>query len=338
MAKGTISICFVEALLDGVRQRGFDAGELLAESGISPSLLGLAHARVSAALYTVLVRLVVQTLDDEFFGQDSRRMKVGSFAMLGHAVIHCRTLEKALARALRFFALCLDDLGGELSHSGGMARLVLREAYPDQPARVFAHETILMFVHRLACWLVNRRIPILSADFRYDAPPHVAEYALLFSSKVQFGQPKTALSFDARYLDMPVVRTERALKEFLRIAPENLLVQYKDSHSIGARLRRHLRPLPPEEWPSFEVMAVELGQSPSTLRRRLEAEGQSYQLIKDHLRRDMAINALSETGKSVMEIAADLGFAEPSAFHRAFKKWTGAKPGEYRRRVRATPV
>ncbi|HLN25659.1 MAG TPA: AraC family transcriptional regulator, partial [Patescibacteria group bacterium] len=118
----------------------------------------------------------------------------------------------------------------------------------------------------------------------------------------------------------------------------NLLVQYKDSHSIGARLRRHLRPLSPEDWPSFEVMAVELGQSPSTLRRRLEAEGQSYQLIKDHLRRDMAINALSETGKSVMEIAADLGFAEPSAFHRAFKKWTGAKPGEYRRMVRAMPV
>jgi AraC-like DNA-binding protein len=71
----------------------------------------------------------------------------------------------------------------------------------------------------------------------------------------------------------------------------------------------------------------------STLRRRLEEEGQPFQMIKDQLRRDFAIDALSHTSQSVMEIAITLGFAEPSAFHRAFKKWTNTTPSEYRQRV-----
>jgi AraC-like DNA-binding protein len=83
--------------------------------------------------------------------------------------------------------------------------------------------------------------------------------------------------------------------------------------------------------PDFEVLARELHTASATLRRRLHEEGESYQSIKDQLRRDLAITYLSHSDRSVMDIALELGFAEPSAFHRAFKKWTGASPGHYRR-------
>jgi len=72
--------------------------------------------------------------------------------------------------------------------------------------------------------------------------------------------------------------------------------------------------------------------APTTLRRRLEAEGGSYQAVKDELRRDAAIHHLCQSTLSVAEIAERLGFADGSAFHRAFKKWSGVQPGEYRRR------
>ncbi|MGE5476408.1 MAG: AraC family transcriptional regulator [Bacteroidales bacterium] len=334
MEKGTISILFVEAVLEGLRDRGFDADELLEQIGLSPSLLTLPHARVSSDAYTMLLRLIAQVLDDEFFGQDSRRMKVGSFAMLCHNVVHCRTLDKALHRALRFFDLMLDDLRGTLSCQDGMVVLTLKEPNPDRLPRVFAHETYLMFVHRLACWLVNRRIPIQWAAFRYGQPQQAAEYPLMFSAELRFDAAHTAIAFDSKYLGLPVVRsTGQALKEFLSVAPENLLVQYKDSNSLASQIQRRLRDLPPAEWPGFDEIADDMRTSASTLRRRMEAEGQSYQAIKDHLRRDMAINLLSDSAMSVMDIAAELGFAETSAFHRAFKKWTGANPGEYRRSV-----
>lgn len=333
MEKGTISILFVEAVLEGLRGRGFDSDELLEQIGLSPSLLSLPHARVSSDTYTMLLRLIAQVLDDEFFGQDSRRMKVGSFAMLSHNAVHCRTLDKALTRALRFFSLMLDDLRGTLSRGDGVVVLTLSESDYDRPARVFGHETLLMFVHRLACWLVNRRIPIVWASFRYPEPAQAAEYPLMFTSDLRFSQPRTAIAIDCKYCLLPVVRTPDMLKEFLAVAPENLLVQYKDNNSLAAQIQRRLRDLAPADWPGFDEIADDMRTSASTLRRRMEAEGQSYQAIKDHLRRDMAINLLSDSTMSVMDIAAELGFAETSAFHRAFKKWTGANPGEYRRSV-----
>ncbi|OIQ87000.1 HTH-type transcriptional regulator VirS [mine drainage metagenome] len=328
--KGTVSILFVEAVLDSLREKGVDGRPVLERSGISPALLSLPEARVTAAHYTALLRETAKVLDDEFFGQDSRRMKIGSFSMLCHSVVHCRRLDQAVRRTLDFFNLLLDDLHGALEVSDTAVRLVVTERHPERPARILGQEALLMFTHKLACWLVNRRIPIREAAFRFPEPAQGREYALMFCPALRFGQPKTVLTFDPGMFLLPVVRGEGGLKEFLRQAPENLLVQYKDSQSQAARIQRRLRPLPPADWPSLEVMAGELNCSLSTLRRRLEAEGQSYQLIKDRLRRDMAINLLADPERSITGIALELGFAEPSAFHRAFKKWTGARPGEYR--------
>ena len=77
-------------------------------------------------------------------------------------------------------------------------------------------------------------------------------------------------------------------------------------------------------------MGTALGITPQTLRRRLQDEGQGYQAIKDDLRRDIAIEYLARPDLTLIDIANLLGFSEPSTFHRAFKKWTGVAPGEYR--------
>src|SRR5579863_1706332 len=111
---GTISICFVAAALQSVRDRGLNADELLTDVGLSPSLLDVPQARVSAKHYGALWRSVALLLDDEFFGQDSRRMKSGSFAMLCHAAVACKTLAQALDRNLLLF----PDSGRHLGHPG----------------------------------------------------------------------------------------------------------------------------------------------------------------------------------------------------------------------------
>jgi AraC-like DNA-binding protein len=127
------------------------------------------------------------------------------------------------------------------------------------------------------------------------------------------------------------VQNERSVKEFLRTAPESILVKYKNGSSLSARIRRRLRQLLPGEVPDFDRLAGELNMTSATMRRRLHEEGASYQGIKDQLRRDLAIGYLSHSDRSVTDIALELGFSERSAFHRAFRKWTGAAPGEFRR-------
>lgn len=331
---GTIAICFVAAALQSVHGRDLNADELLSVVGLSSTLLQVPQARVSAKHYGALWRAIAAALDDEFFGQDSRRMKVGSFAMLCHSVLSCKTLGQALDRSLRFYALILDDISGTAERDAQEARIVLHER-AGASHRIFAHELLLMLLYGVSCWLVGRRIPILRTEFSYREPAHSAEYRLMYCADLRFGSPNTLLAFDASYLDLPVVQTERSAKEFLRSAPENILLKYKNGSSLTARVRRRLRQFLPGALADFEELAGEMGMTPATMRRRLHEEGESYQSIKDQLRRDLAISYLCHSARSVMDIALELGFSERSAFHRAFRKWTGASPGEFRRTSRA---
>ena len=327
---GTIAISFVAAALQSVHGRNLNADELLANVGLSSSLLQVPQARVSAKHYGALWRAIAAALDDEFFGQDSRRMKVGTFAMLCHSVLSCKTLGHALDRSLRFYALILDDISGSAERDAKEARIVLRDA-PGVSPRVFAHELLLMLLYGVSCWLVGRRIPILRTEFSYAEPAHSAEYRLMYCADLHFNRAHTLLAFEASYLDLPVVQNERSAKEFLRTAPESILLKYKNGSSLSARVRRRLRQFLPGAVPDFEQLAEEMSITPATMRRRLHEEGESYQSIKDQLRRDLAISYLSHSKRSVMDIALELGFSERSAFHRAFRKWTGASPGEFRR-------
>ena len=334
--KGTIAIAFVHEALACLRERGIDEGELLARAGISAELLALPQARVSSSCYGLLWHGIAQLIDDEFFGLDSRRMKSGSFTLLCHALIHADTLERALRRALRFLRLLLDDFQGELEVEGGIARIRIIDRLDPEgqtipPRRAFAYGTYLLLLHGLACWLVGRRIPLLDAQFRCAEPAFSAEWRVLFAPELRFGCADSGIRFDAAYLGLRNLRDEAGMKEFLRSAPANFLVKYKNSSGLSARIRRRLRGQHPAQWPSLPELARQLNLSEATLRRRLEQDGSSYRAILDDLRRDMAIGLLADSQASLADIAAALGFSEASAFHRAFRNWTGSRPGEYRR-------
>ena len=328
--KGTISISFVQEALACLYERQIDPTPILQRVGIAPDLLGAPQARISSQHYGHLWHQIAQTLDDEFFGMDSHPMRVGSFTLLCHAIIQSDTLGRALKRALRFLRVVLDDLSGELISDGDTARIVIVEKLGAPPRRAFAYGTFLLLLHGLACWLIGRRIPLSRTDFRCPAPAYSDEWRILFTQDLNFDQTHSGFAFPASYLEMANIQNERTMKAFLREAPANFLVKYKNSTSLAAQIRRRLRELPPAMWPDFNTLAPQLNTSPATLRRRLDDEGQSYRRIMDELRLDMAIMLLGSTSRSIADIATDLGFAETSAFHRAFKKWTGIRPGEYR--------
>ena len=330
MEKGTISNVFVRAAVAGLRGDAARLGRVLSAAGIPDDLLNAPDARVPADRFSALWLAVAQELDDEFLGLDSRRMKRGSFALVCQSLIYARTLERALQQALRGFAVVFDDLRGDLTVEGEAARLGVANRIADPPSRIFADELFLVILRGLICWLAGRRIPFARASFAFSRPAHSVEYHAMFTSDLAFGAAETAIWFDVRYLKCPVVQDEAGLKQFLRDAPQSVFMRYKNTDGWVARVRRRLRRLDRDQWPTLEAMADELHVTASTLRRRLEDEGSSYRELKDDLRRDMAIDLLCRTSLSVEAIAADLGYQEVSAFYRAFKHWTGTPPGSYR--------
>lgn len=337
--KGSVSIAFVRQAAQALARRGRDPAPCLLRCNIAPALLQSDSARVTPESFGALWLAIAAALDDEFFALDARRMKVGSFTTLCQLCLGAATLGEALRRMCRFFNILLDDTALRLEQGAAEAALVLRSRAGLDPAlQVFAHETLLVMAHGLACWLVGRRVPVRRARFGYARPAWWPEYRAIFCSELEFGAAETRLALGARQLELPVVQTAASARDFLRGAPANFILKYRDDQSLASRLRRRLRALPPEAWPGQAALAREFRLGASTLHRKLGQEGTSLREIRDVLRRDLAIRYLAGSALSIADIGAALGFAEPSAFRRAFKQWTGVRPGEYRRGPAQSPA
>jgi AraC-like DNA-binding protein len=330
--KHTVAMHFVTAAVAHLPSTARERA--LSVAGIPQLLLKQPNARVPANAFSGLWLAVARELDDEFFGLDRRSMKVGSFALICQAIVTCADLDRALKRMLRGFSLFLDDVRAELQLDGGDAVIRVTNLIHDEPDRRFADETLLILVHGLMCWLAGRRIPLTHVAFTHARPPYAREYSLMYCDDLEFGAPQTTMRFEGRGLAAPVVQNAATLQQFLRTAPQSVFLKYRNEESWAALLRRRLRGSvgDAESWPVFEQLASELGIAPTTLRRRLEREATSYQAVKDQLRNDVAIDYLCNSSLSVDEIGARIGFQDASAFHRAFKRWNGVQPGEYRRR------
>ena len=167
----SVSIAFVRSAVQALDPAGRAA--VLAEAGIAAPLLAQGTARVPAQAFARLWMAVARALDDEFFGLDARRMKVGTFAMLCHALAGQPTVGAALRQALRGFGLFFDDIGASLQVAGGQAVLQIHNrirAGGGADASRFADETLLVMLHGLLCWLAGRRVPLARVDWAHAAP------------------------------------------------------------------------------------------------------------------------------------------------------------------------
>ncbi|MCU1724343.1 MULTISPECIES: AraC family transcriptional regulator [unclassified Pseudomonas] len=329
----SVAMYFVHIMLYSLRDQPARAAALLQQSGIDPVLIHELNARVPASAFARLWLILIEALDDEFFNLDSHGMPLGSFALICRGLIQEPNLEKALRQCLGNFGLFLRDMRGTLTLRGQRAVISLHSRIDDPQRRVYAEETLLVLVISLLCWLGGRRIAIDRTELS-DARVALDDDALLWGPNLQIGTGRTEVEFSADYLKLPVVQDLGALKTFLRSAPQGLVVRYRNQNGLAARVYRYLRLRQYGEWPTLLGLAGQVGLSPSSFRRQLEREGCSFQQIKDEVRQAMAFECLRDSDLSVAEIAEQTGFQEPSAFHRAFKKWTGESPGSYRQRLR----
>ena len=352
-------------MLAGLVRQGIEPTPLLAAAEVN---VADAAKRIPVENYAALYNLINRELDDEGFGLFTQPMRLGSFEFLCRSTLSAPTLAEALQRACRFLRIVLPDLAVEIRRAKGVAELVISEQRQlanrlDDPGRVFAFEWLLRLLHGLACWLAGRGLALDSVSFPYPQPAHADDYALIFTEHSSFlpappsppaplpagargvdllpspacgrgaggeGNTLTA-TFNANLLDLPVRRDEAALAAFLDGAPGKITTLYRRDREMVIRVRDLLRSALPASL-SLEDIADQLHLSPRTAHRRLEEEGSSFRAIKDALRRDMALARLTKTRDPIAQVAADLGYADSSAFYRAFVEWTGMAPVYYRRR------
>lgn len=324
----TVAIQQVQHILLGAAHRGLVLEPLLLAAGIAPALVEAPLARISQRQYAALIRVLRRRLRDELWGLLPRPLSPGSFGRCMRLLVHCTTLGEALREGFAHYHLLLDDFVPRLTVREGIAHVQFVLRRPAEPRLDYGVKAFMLITFNAASWLVARRIPLLGVD--YIEGHGSADTSRVYQVPVRNGQPHVGLSFEARWLDLPVVQSPQSLREFLATAPANLIVKYRDTSSLTDRIRRLLRKSVGGEMPSLDEVSHTLAVTPQTLRRRLREEGRGFQQIKDETRRDAAIELLLHTPLALPEIAARLGFSEASTFHRAFKQWTGVAPGEYR--------
>lgn len=329
--KQTVSSYFVKALLFRFHNQPDRAAQLLQDSGFAARSIEELGERVSPKPLAHLWLAVIRDLNDEFFGFDAHGMPMGSFALICRALIQAPTVGSALRRSLEYFGLFLRDIRCEVQIRGDRVVVVMRCQAHDEYLKAVMTETFLLMIVGLMCWLAGRRIPISHAQFEYGQPDH-GDAILLWGSRVDFNARTTEIEFECRHLELPVTQDRQALYAFLRNAPQSVFLRFRNREGYSARIHQRLMACGYEEWPTLEQVAGEFNVNLARLRRSLRREGFTYQELKDEARRLISFELLQTTSNSIAEVAHKVGFAEASAFHRAFKQWTGESPGSFRLR------
>ena len=328
-------MAFVRAILLAYERRAMSPQAALEAAQIAPAEIKNNSARITALQMEVLSGFAMRELDDESLGWFSRRLPWGSYGMLARASLSAPTLGLALARWCRHHHLIADDISLQLHAEGERSVLTITEHRDLGALREFCLISVLRNAVGLASWFIDSRLPVVSAQFPFPAPPHAEAYRVLFSSKVTFDAQHAAVELDSRYLALPLKRDEAAMQQMLQRALPLMVRKYRRDRLLVQRVRQILSSTP-DVMHSARTLADELHVSTRTLHRQLKEEGASLQTLKDEMRRNKAIELLNRTDRPIKQVAQAAGFAGEKSFIRAFRAWTGYSPAEYRKHSRKT--
>ncbi|WP_447594991.1 AraC family transcriptional regulator [Aquipseudomonas campi] len=331
----SVSVAYLQGLLDYLGRLGFDSNALLAHVQLSPEILTQRDQRVAASAYLELLGEGVRLTGDEQLGLHlGEAIRPGYYGVLGYLIMSCATLADALHRQARYAAL-VGNLGRvELDDEPprpGMEALVAHRWHPllVQHQRLHCEETLVGWM-TFGHWVSGLQIPPTEVRFQYPAPADITEYQRVFGCPVLFGQADNALVFPKRLLATPLGQADAQLRHLLDAHADRLLGELNQGHQVLDRARRELARQLPEQGADLESLAQTLQLSPRTLQRRLREAGLSFSQLLDETREQLVLHYLRDPALELAEIAFLVGFSETGSLARAFRRWTGQSPGAYR--------
>ncbi|HEX4446546.1 MAG TPA: AraC family transcriptional regulator [Polyangiaceae bacterium] len=328
----SVSIFLVRAVLETAERSSAARADFRAGIPFDWRRLEQPEARLELEEFERVLSAAVGATGDEALGLHvAEQMPESAVDLLGHMAAHAPTMREAINMASQFAGLGMDGLALDAHDDGDT--FVIRYAIPRSTplADGLLAELFLGGVARMARLFTGAGATPRLACFEHERPAHHLEYTRVFGGNQRFGQSTTSIAFDRAMVNQPQMHQHPELYELLRAEAQRRLDRMAATVRPVSRLRQYLRAMPPSRIPEIPATARALGMSERSLRRHLAADGTSYRDVVRSALEASAGRMLRDPARTIKETAVALGFADAAAFHRAFKRWTGMTPGEYRR-------
>ena len=321
----------VRLLAAALERCGRSATAYIAELGLSDARLQDVHARVSLAEYRHAVSAALARSGDPALGLHmAEHADLGTYDVLGYLSTQSSCLREALTISQRYTRIVKDGPQLELEESGDRAIVRIRLGNEDAPETRLTAEFAQLCMLSLVRRYVGDNAQPLRVSFAYQTPAHRAEYTRLFAGREHFSQTFTGIEMPRAWLGRSQVCCSNELRTWLELRANQLLARAEQAVSTADRVRGKLNAHGHRALPTMEQVADDFGMSSRTLRRHLNAELVKFDDLVDEALAERAKHMLSNPNCSVQEVAYEMGFQTPSAFSRAFKRWTGAAPSSFR--------
>lgn len=328
----TVGAGLPRGLVELAVSKGAGAEELCRRSGIALADLEDQDNRVPMPNYIALIRAAKELTGDPALALHyGEQVDLSELSIAGLIMNASATMEEAFHQMNRFGRLAIEFEGGERRFEmkfdqRGVWLVDMRGSpndFPELTEVTFARQTCMP----------RRFLPrphVLEVHVTHPAPAYRAEYDRIFRCPIVFDAEWNAMRMDPETPSMRVALQPRYVFGALSEKAEALLKELENAKSTRGRVESILMPVLHTGDVSMDTIATQLGVSRQTLFRRLKAEGVTFEKVLDELRHRLALHYLSGRKASVNETGYLVGFSDPAAFSRAFKRWTGRSPSEFR--------
>ena len=327
----TIQAKAAEKIVRRASAHGVAAEDLYRSVNLDCSVLLDPDNRIPFAQLVNLYERAAELTGDNNFGLHlGESVDPKMFDVVGYSALNSRTLGDSFTRVARYHSIWTDGATFTLETSNDTSAIIYR--YVDKIAE-HRHdaEMTLATVTTLCRNIASSEFNPTSIEFEHEAPADTSEHDRIFRCPIKFGAPLNKLHFPSSHLALPIAKADAGLCALLDRHAEELLAKFPPRDSLVDQVRCIIATEFRGGDPSLEHVADQLGLTPRTLQRKLHELDTSHNELLEDMRRQLAMRYLREREMAVCEVAYLLGFSESSSFHRAFKRWTGLTPKEFRK-------
>ena len=307
-----------------------DIDRLFLSVGVDPVILKSPDSRIALEKYIAIEDEAALITDDPCFGLHMGEFaEVGSWSILGFMMMNCRTLGEAFEKSGRYSNIIGNLIQGTVHIR--YKKIIVVLSTPKYAPLISRHcfESTFSSIIRISRNLTGCQIDPLEVGFTSPEPKSATEYRRVFCSPVLFNQKRNYIILNSNITSIPVLAPNASLLEHFENYAMDFLSEIEDADDISSAVTKQILLRLDSKTLTISNIAKEMSISVRTLQNRLKSEGKVFSELLKETREQLAEKYLREN-YTVEDITYLLGFAEPSVFRKAFKKWTGYTPKEYR--------